>query len=77
MNKKVKDAQLLIANPVFNSVVAELKAEAFEAWTRTESVDDREKIFFRVMAIEDIYDSIKVKADYITQLEVVENDGTS
>ena len=77
MNKQQKDAAALLVNPVFNSIIGELKAEAFEAWTLTESADDREKIFFRVMAIDDIFDSIKVKADTFTQLEVVENDGTS
>ncbi len=71
MTKEQKAAQQLIENPVFIAIAKELGEEAFAAWQRSEGFADREAIFFRMMAISDIIDTIKLKAQEMVPLEVV------
>ncbi len=66
----IEDYRRLADSGVIEEVRDELMQECFDAWRLTESADDRERVFFRQMAIDDIADAIIAKAKAKARLEV-------
>jgi hypothetical protein len=58
----VEDYRKVIDSGVLEEVRDEIRRELFESWCLTETVEDRERIFFRQMAVDDLCDLVKFKA---------------
>ncbi len=65
----LEDYGRLVDSGVIEETRAELLRELYDQWRFTETVEDREKIFFRAMAIDDIAEAIIARAKQ--RLEVV------
>lgn len=60
-------AERLLNDDTFKYVIAELKNEAVESWTRTnpDDVDGREELYYLYLAILHIENRLKTKSDYV------------
>ncbi len=60
------DAALILDNRLFHKIREDMRQELFEAWLLTDEMIQRETIYQKLRALEDLYDYIENTATIIT-----------
>jgi len=60
------DAALILDNRLFHKIREDMRQQLFEAWLVTDEISEREAIYQKLRALEDLYDYIETTANTIT-----------
>ncbi len=58
-----RDAQEILNNNLFQKIVGELSLEGYQSWMSSETVEEREKLFFEAKGLNTMYATIKAEVE--------------